>query len=175
VTAGASWTGDGVLRGRAWVFGDHVDTDAIIPARFCDTIAPDELGLHAMEGLFPGFAAKIRPGDIVVGGFNFGCGSSRETAPPALLGAGVGAVGAKSFARIFFRNAINIGLPIFESEAAADGIEEGDLLAIRPGLGELSVEAGGGTYRLAPYPEKVREIMECGGMVGYVRKKLGRG
>jgi 3-isopropylmalate dehydratase small subunit len=163
-----------LLRGRAWVFGDDVDTDVIIPARRCTTIDPAELGLYAMEGLDAGFAASMRRGDMVVGGCNFGCGSSRETAPLALLGAGVGAVVAKSFSRIFYRNAINVGLPIFESMEACDEVRQGDWLAADVSGGRLVNETLGKSYPTVPYPDVVREIVACGGMVEYVRKRLGK-
>lgn len=166
--------GTGHLKGRAWVFGDDVDTDVIIPACRCTTIDPGELGRFAMEGLDPGFAAALARGDFVVGGCNFGCGSSRETAPLALLGAGVGAVVAASFARIFFRNAINVGLPIFESPEACREVRPGDPLVIDVEGGRLVNEARGRTYPIAPYPSLVREIVACGGMVEYVRRRLGK-
>ncbi|MEJ2368858.1 MAG: 3-isopropylmalate dehydratase small subunit [Acidobacteriota bacterium] len=163
----------GILSGKAWLFGDHVDTDAIIPARYCNTIDPVELGSHAMAGLDPGFAGKVTRGDIVVGGENFGCGSSRETAPIALLGAGIGAVVAVSFGRIFFRNCINVGLPIFESSQAAGNCREGDQLSIFPEDGRLVNETLGASYQLAEYPRQILDIIEAGGMVPYVRRRLG--
>lgn len=162
-----------LLRGRARVFGDHVDTDVIIPARHCATLDVDELGRHAMEGLDPGFPSRIGRGDIVVAGRNFGCGSSRETAPLALLGAGVGAVVAASFARIFFRNALNVGLPIFECPDAVAACGEGDALEIDPSQGGLTHLETGKAFVLAPYPDQLLQIVDAGGLVPYVRRRLG--
>lgn len=161
-------------RGKAWIFGDDVDTDVIIPAHRCVTLDIAELGQHAMEGMDPTFASSIAPGDFVAAGWNFGCGSSRETAPLALLGAGVGAVLAKSFARIFFRNAINVGLPLLESAEAASDAAPGHWLSVDLRGGILTNETLGKTYVIAPYPGMVEEIVSCGGMVEYVRKRLGK-
>lgn len=162
------------IEGRVWTFGDHVDTDVIIPARFCTTYQVDELGTHAMAGTDPDFPSKISRGDIIVAGANFGCGSSRETAPLALLGAGVGAVVAASFGRIFFRNSINVGLSIFESPEASSACSAGDHLAIDPREGRIYNATRKDSYGFAPYSEKLLEIIECGGLVPYVRKRLGR-
>jgi 3-isopropylmalate/(R)-2-methylmalate dehydratase small subunit len=160
------------IRGRIWKFGDHVDTDAIIPVRYCNTFLKEELGPYAMSGLDPAFAEKVSPGDILVAGSNFGCGSSRENAPLALLGAGVGAVVAASFGRIFFRNAINVGLPFFESPEAAAACVQGDVFLILPLEGRIENESTGHSYAFAPYPDKVAEIIACGGLVPYVRARL---
>jgi 3-isopropylmalate/(R)-2-methylmalate dehydratase small subunit len=162
------------LKGRVWMFGNDVDTDAIIPAGRCSTIDIGELGRYAMEGIDPTFASRFRRGDIVGAGCNFGCGSSRETAPLALLGAGVGAVVAASFARIFYRNAINVGLTLVESPSAVEGMGHGDSLQIDIAHGWLDNETTGQRYAIAPYPALVREIIASGGMVGYVRKRLGK-
>jgi 3-isopropylmalate/(R)-2-methylmalate dehydratase small subunit len=161
------------IEGRAWLFGDHVDTDVIIPVRHCTTSDLEELGPHALSGLVEGFASQIAPGDFVVAGCNFGCGSSRENAPLALLGAGVGAVVAASFGRIFYRNAINVGLPIFVSEEALGGCNPGDVLRARPGDGTLENLTCGRTFPIASYPPKIVEIIEAGGLVEYVRRRLG--
>lgn len=161
------------IEGRAWKFGDNVDTDVIIPARFCVTLDTRELGLHAMAGLDEAFAAKVSRGDIVVAGANFGCGSSRETAPLALLGAGVGAVVAVSFARIFFRNAINVGLPIIEAPLAFAECEEGNLFSIDPGTGAVTNVTTGRSYQAPPFPPEIRQIITAGGLVPYVRRRLG--
>lgn len=161
------------LEGRVWLFGDHVDTDVIIPVRYCTTADRDELGRHAMAGADPEFASRIAPGDFVVAGCNFGCGSSREVAPVALLGAGVGGVVAASFGRIFYRNAINVGLPIFVSEEALGGCNPGDVLRVRPGEGTLENLTCGSTFPVASYPPKIVEILEAGGLVEYVRRRLG--
>jgi len=162
-----------MIRGRIWTFGDHVDTDVIIPARYCGSYRADELGPHAMSGIDPNFAGRVAAGDIIVAGGNFGCGSSRENAPLALLGAGIGAVVALSFGRIFFRNAVNVGLPVFVSEEAPGSCGEGQILAIDPEGGVLRLEETDLTFQIAPYPKRVREIIECGGMVNYVRRRLG--
>ena len=161
-----------VVRGKAWLFGDHIDTDAIIPVRYCTAFTKEELGPNAMAGLDPGFAAKIAPGDIVVGGINFGCGSSRENAPLALLGAGVGAVVASTFARIFFRNAINVGLPIVGCPELAAECRQGDELVLSPSKGEAKNETLGKRFLVSPYPESIAEIVAAGGLTPYVRKRL---
>lgn len=160
------------LRGHARLFGEDVDTDVIIPARHCVTLDQAELGAHVMEGVDPAFASTVRPGDFIVAGCNFGCGSSRETAPLALLGAGIGAVVAKSFARIFYRNAINVGLPIFACVQASDEAREGDLFTAVPEEGRLTNETLDRTYVISPYPDVVQEIVACGGMVEFVRRQL---
>jgi 3-isopropylmalate dehydratase small subunit len=162
------------IRGRAWLFGDHVDTDAIIPVRFCTTSRPEELGRHAMSGVDPRFASRIERGDFIVAGANFGCGSSRENAPLALLGAGVGAVVAHSFGRIFFRNAINVGLTIVECPAGAKECRQGDALLILPAEGVLLNETLGTRYPFASYPEALQEIVRAGGLVEYVRRRLAQ-
>ena len=162
-----------MLRGRAWKFGDNVDTDIIIPARYLTSTDPTELGAHCMTPADPDFPQKVRPGDFVVAGQNFGCGSSREHAPLALRGAGVAAVIAVSFARIFFRNAINIGLPIMECPQA-DAIRTGDELEVDPGSGLIRNLTRGEEYRATPLPPFLREIIEAGGLVPYVRREVRR-
>ncbi|HOA77003.1 MAG TPA: 3-isopropylmalate dehydratase small subunit [Thermosynergistes sp.] len=160
------------LRGRAWVYGNDVDTDVIIPARYLVTSDPEELGRHCMEDLDPEFIKKMKPGDVVVGGENFGCGSSREHAPLALKSAGVSCVIAASFARIFFRNAINVGLPIFESSEAVNGISAGDEVEVDPSTGIIRNLSKGETYRATSYPPFLRHLIEVGGLVPYVRERL---
>ncbi len=160
------------LRGRAWVYGNDVDTDVIIPARYLVTSDPEELGRHCMEDLDPEFIKKMKPGDVVVGGENFGCGSSREHAPLALKSAGVSCVIAASFARIFFRNAINVGLPIFESSEAVNGISAGDEVEVDPSTGIIRNLSRGETYRATSYPPFLRHLIEVGGLVPYVRERL---
>jgi len=160
------------LRGRAWVYGNDVDTDVIIPARYLVTSDPEELGRHCMEDLDPEFIKKMKPGDVVVGGENFGCGSSREHAPLALKSAGVSWVIAASFARIFFRNAINVGLPIFESSEAVNGISAGDEVEVDPSTGIIRNLSKGETYRATSYPPFLRHLIEVGGLVPYVRERL---
>jgi len=160
------------LHGRAWVYGNDVDTDVIIPARYLVTSDPEELGRHCMEDLDPEFIKKMKPGDVVVGGENFGCGSSREHAPLALKSAGVSCVIAASFARIFFRNAINVGLPIFESSEAVNGISAGDEVEVDPSTGIIRNLSKGEIYRATSYPPFLRHLIEVGGLVPYVRERL---
>ncbi len=161
------------LRGRAWKYGENVDTDQIIPARYLVTSDPKELGQHCMEDADPEFAKKVRPGDVLVGLKNFGCGSSREHAPIAIKAAGVSAVIAKSFARIFYRNSINLGLSLFECPEAAERIEPGDALELNPATGEIKNVTKGESYRAQPLPEFAREIMAAGGLMNYVARKVG--
>ncbi len=162
-----------VFKGRAFKFGDDINTDEIIPARYLNTSDPKELAKHVMEDADPEFPKKVKPGDIIVAGKNFGCGSSREHAPIAIKAAGVSAVIAKSFARIFYRNAINIGLPIFESPEAVEGIEEGDIVEINPETGVIKNVTKGTEFKATPIPEDIRQIMEAGGLMEYAKKKLG--
>jgi len=160
------------LTGRAWKFGDHLDTDAIIPARHCNTSDRAILALHCMEDADPEFAGKVRPGDLIVAGLNFGCGSSREVAPIAIRAAGVSAVVAKSFARIFFRNAINIGLPILECPEAAEGIRQGDEIEVDTGRGLIRDLTTRADYQAAPFPEFLQRIIDRGGLMPYVEEQL---
>ncbi|MGH2806002.1 MAG: 3-isopropylmalate dehydratase small subunit [Actinomycetota bacterium] len=159
---------------KAWVFGDHVDTDVIIPARYLTTSDPDELAAHAMEGVDPDFPTKVNPGDVVVAGENFGCGSSREHAAIALRAAGVAAVVAPSFARIFFRNAINTGLPVLVSRDAAGVIEDGHEVRLDVERGVITDIALGREFRAEPLPEAVRDIVAAGGLVPWVRRRLAQ-
>lgn len=158
------------MQGKAWKFKDHVDTDLIIPARYLNTHDPAELAKHCMEDADASFAAKVSKGDIIVAGENFGCGSSREHAPVAIKAAGVSAVVAKSFARIFFRNAINIGLPIVELPAT-DEIKEGDTLNIDVDNGSLKDISTGKTYKIEQFPPFMKNIIDKGGLVNYVKSK----
>jgi len=161
---------------RAFKFGDDVNTDAIIPAPYLVTTDPAELGAHAMEGSDqPDFAQKVQEGDVVVAGENFGCGSSREHAPVALLGAGVSCVIASSFARIFFRNAINIGLPLLECPEAADGITAGDELDIDLASGTITDTTTGQSWQAQPIPDFMRAIFDAGGLVAFARQRLAGG
>jgi len=162
-------------RRRAHKYGDHVNTDVIIPARYLNTSDPAELAAHAMEDLDPEFVRKVSPGDVIVAGRNFGCGSSREHAPVALKHAGVGYVVAASFARIFYRNALNVGLPILESPEAAEGIADGDELAIEAEAGIIRNLSKGEAYHCAPLSGPARELVEAGGLVPLVRRSLGVG
>jgi 3-isopropylmalate dehydratase small subunit len=160
------------LTGKAWKFGDNVDTDQIIPARYLVTADPAQLGTHCMEDADPEFARKVRPGDILVGEKNFGCGSSREHAPIAIKAAGVSAVIARSFARIFYRNSINLGLPLFETPEAGR-IESGDDLEVNPTTGDIRNLTRNETYRANPLPPFAQEIMAAGGLMKYVARKKG--
>jgi 3-isopropylmalate dehydratase small subunit len=159
------------IRGKAWVYGDDVDTDVIIPARYLNTSDPGELARHCMEDLDASFASKVSKGDIIVAGKNFGCGSSREHAPIAIKASGVSAVVARSFARIFYRNAFNMGLPIFESPDAVDGVETGDRLAIDMERGILRNQTRGTEYRFAPIPPFMQELVASGGLLNYIAKR----
>ncbi len=158
--------------GRAWVFGDNVDTDVIMPGRYCHIIDPKELASHVMEDLSDTFRHEVKPGDVVVAGENFGCGSSREVAPLGMKLAGVGAVIAKGYARIFFRNSINIGLPIFESPEAVAGIREGDRLEVDPTTGIIRNVTRGTSWQARELPAFARQIGEAGGLMSYVKRKL---
>ncbi|WP_199174897.1 LeuD/DmdB family oxidoreductase small subunit [Halegenticoccus soli] len=160
--------------GRAFVFGDDVDTDAIIRAEHVTSADPDALAAHAMGGADPTFAGRFEPGDVVVAGTNFGCGSSREHAALALKGAGASAVVAESFARIFFRNAINVGLPALRVESTA-GISEGDALRVDVGEGSVTDETTGEVLRAASYPAFLRELVDAGGLIEYGRRLLAEG
>lgn len=156
--------------GRAWVFGDNVDTDQIIPAEYLVTMDNMELALHAFENAKPGFARGVREGDIIIAGRNFGCGSSREHAPRALLGAGVSCVIAESFARIFFRNAINIGLPVVEVKVAAS---DKDVIKVDLVKGVAENVTRGKRAAFASYPPFVMMLIEKGGLVPYTKEMLG--
>ncbi|HZD58021.1 MAG TPA: AMP-binding protein [Anaerolineales bacterium] len=160
------------IRGRAWKFGKNVDTDAIIPARHCNTAVPGELAQHCMEDADPEFVEKMSRGDLIVADTNFGCGSSREVAPLTIKAAGVSAVIAKSFARIFFRNSINIGLPILECVEAVDGIQEGDEIEVEPTTGTIRNLTRGETYKAEPFPDFLKRIIDRGGLLAYVEERL---
>ncbi len=159
-----------LIEGRAWKFGDDVNTDLIIPGKYKLSITDlDELSKHAMEGIDPEFTVKFRKGDIIVAGKNFGCGSSREQAPLVLKHVGVSAIIAKSFARIFYRNAINLGLPVIEC-VDAERIEHGDMLRIDLEGGLIKNLEKNEEYRFKPFPEEIWVILFSGGLVSYVKK-----
>ncbi|MFO7706786.1 MAG: 3-isopropylmalate dehydratase small subunit [Desulfobacterales bacterium] len=160
------------IRGTIWKFGNDVDTDAIIPARYLNTSDPQELARHCMEDADPAFAGRVKPGDIILAGKNFGCGSSREHAPVAIKGARVGLVIADSFARIFYRNAFNIGLPILESPRAAAEIGPGDDVEVDIESGRIVDHTSGRRYQATPIPPFMRELLAAGGLVPYVRRLL---
>jgi 3-isopropylmalate/(R)-2-methylmalate dehydratase small subunit len=159
-----------VMKGKVWRFGDNVDTDQIIPAEYLVTMDSSELAKHAFAKVRPGMSEKIMQGDVIVAGRNFGCGSSREHAPRALLGAGVSCVVAESFARIFFRNAINIGLPLVEASIEA---VEGDRISVDLEQGTVSNESNGKHYQFRRYPQFIMELVEKGGLIPYTREMLG--
>ncbi len=159
------------LQGKVWKFGDHIDTDLIIAARYLNTSEPSELARHVMEDADPEFVAKMAPGDLIVAGVNFGSGSSREHAPIALKAAGVAAVIAPSFARIFYRNAFNMGLPIFELPEA-DEITEGDTVRIDMSTGDIINETQGKTYKFTPIPPFMQELVDAGGLIAYAQKEI---
>jgi 3-isopropylmalate/(R)-2-methylmalate dehydratase small subunit len=161
------------LEGRVWKYGDNIDTDVIIPARYLNTTDAKTLAAHCMEDIDQGFAGDVQPGDIIVGGRNFGCGSSREHAPISIKGAGVSCIVAESFARIFYRNAINIGLPILESEDAARDAQKGDVLSVDLAAGTITNRRTGITYQASPYPSFVLGIINAGGLIPYTRNVLG--
>jgi len=159
--------------GTAHRYGRDIDTDVIIPARYLNTSDPVELGKHCLEDLDAGFVTKVSPGDILVADENFGCGSSREHAPISIKAAGVSVVIAKSFARIFYRNAINTGLPIMEAPEAADGIKDGDRVSVDADAGIITNETTGETFQAQPFPPFVKDIIERGGLVESIKAKLG--
>jgi 3-isopropylmalate/(R)-2-methylmalate dehydratase small subunit len=163
------------LRGRAHVYEDNVNTDVIIPARYLTTSDPDQLAAHCMEDVDPGFIKEVRPGDVMVAGDNFGCGSSREHAPVSIKAAGVSVVIAKSFARIFFRNAINVGLPALTCPEAAADIRDGDEVAVDLAAGRIENLTRGKTYAAEPFPEFLREIIAAGGLVPFTRRRIASG
>lgn len=163
-----------IYKGRAWKFGANLDTDGIIPARYLNTTDPVEMASHCMEDLDPKFLEKIKPGDIIVAEENFGCGSSREHAPLAIKYAGLACVVAKSFARIFYRNSFNMGLPILESAEAVDGITQGDELEVDIEAGTIKNLSTGQTYKAHPIPPFMQQLIEAGGLMNYVKKfKMG--
>jgi len=160
------------LRGRAHKYGDNVNTDAIIPARHLNLSEPEELAAHCMEDFDAEFLEKVQPGDVIVAGSNFGCGSSREHAPVAIRAAGISCVIAASFARIFFRNAINIGLPILECPEAAEAINGGDLVEVELETGRIEDLTTGQSFQAKAYPPFMMEIIQAGGLIPQVKRKL---
>lgn len=159
--------------GRVWKYGDDVNTDVIFPGRYTYTLMPpEEMAKHAMEDLDPEFAKSVKPGDVVVAGKNFGCGSSREQAAACLRAAGVKAVVAKSFARIYFRNAINLGLAVLQCEEASDALASGDEIDVDFAAGTITSK--GRTFKFFPLPDAVIGIVHAGGLIEYTKKKIGR-
>jgi 3-isopropylmalate/(R)-2-methylmalate dehydratase small subunit len=157
------------VKGFAHKYGDNVDTDVIIPARHLNTADHKELAAHCMEDIDAEFVKKVKPGDIMIGGFNFGCGSSREHAPIAIKESGISCVIAKTFARIFYRNAINIGLPILECEEASEKIQAGDQVSINFDTGLITNLTRGESYQALPFPAFIKEIMDKGGLLNSIR------
>ena len=162
-----------MIEGSVWKFGRDIDTDVIIAGRYCNLTDPVELAKHVFEDYDPTFAGRFRPGDVIVADANFGCGSSREVAPFVLKAAGVAAVVAPSFARIFYRNSINIGLPIFEIPGSAREFAEGHRISIDPATGAVRNVTTGATYQAAAFPEFMEKIMKAGGLVNYASELLG--
>lgn len=160
------------IKGRVWKYGANVDTDVIIPARYLNVSDAEELAKHCMEDIDPGFARGVRRGDIIVATTNFGCGSSREHAPLSIKTAGISCVVAKSFARIFYRNSINIGLPILECDEAVDNTDAGDVLEVDLASGEIRNETKGKTFQAKPYPDFMLKIMAAGGLIEQVKAGL---
>ena len=158
--------------GKVWKFGNDVNTDEIIPARYLNVSDPGELAVHCMEDADPKFAGKISKGDIIVAGSNFGCGSSREHAPISIKAADISCVIASSFARIFYRNSINIGLPILESEEASDDIQEGDELEVDFEKGEIFNKNKGKKYVVKPFPPFIQDIIAKGGLINKIKSEL---
>jgi 3-isopropylmalate/(R)-2-methylmalate dehydratase small subunit len=161
-----------LIRGKVWRFGNDVDTDAIIPARYLNTSDPKELARHVMEDADKDFARKVSSGDFIIAGKNFGCGSSREHAPIAIKAAGIQAVIAKSFARIFYRNAFNIGLPIFESAEASEKVREGDEIEIDADRGIIRNVTTQEEYNANPIPPFMQELIDAGGLIEWTKRKL---
>ncbi|MBP3701054.1 MAG: 3-isopropylmalate dehydratase small subunit [Lachnospiraceae bacterium] len=157
-------------KGFVHKYPDNVDTDVIIPARYLNTPNAKELASHCIEDIDADFTKKVKDGDIMVGGWNFGCGSSREHAPLAIKTAGISCVIAKTFARIFYRNAINIGLPILECEAASNGIEAGDEVEVNFDTGVITNVTKGETYQAEPFPEFIQEIIRKGGLMASIKE-----
>jgi len=160
-----------MLSGKVFRYGDNVDTDVIIPARYLNAPTPSELAKHCMEDIDPSFAAAVQPGDIVVGGWNFGCGSSREHAPIAIEASGVSCVIAASFARIFYRNAINIGFPILECPEAAKAIQNGDRVSVDTATGVITDETTGQSFQAVAFPPFIGQIIENGGLLKYLKNR----
>ena len=161
-----------MLKGKVHKYGANVDTDAIIPARYLNVSEPAELAKHCMKDIDADFGKRMKPGDMIMATTNFGCGSSREHAPLAIKAAGVSCVIAKSFARIFFRNAINIGLPLLECGEAVDGTEDGDTLEVDINNGRIKNLTRGGEFNAKPYPDFMAKLIAAGGLIEYTKKRL---
>ena len=162
------------MKGKVHKYGENIDTDVIIPARYLNMVEPNDLAAHCMEDIDKDFLKKVKPGDIIVATTNFGCGSSREHAPIALKASGISVVIAKTFARIFFRNAINTGLPLLESEEAVDDIKAGDSVEVDLAKGTIKNLRSGKTFTAKPYPDFMAELIAAGGLIEYTRKRLAK-
>ena len=162
-----------MLKGKVHKYGANVDTDVIIPARYLNLSEPDELAEHCMEDIDPDFLSRVKPGDIIVATTNFGCGSSREHAPLAIKASGISCIIAKSFARIFFRNAINIGLPLLECDEAVDKIEANDIVEVDLSSGSIKNLNSGMVFTAKPYPHFMAELIAAGGLIEHTKKRLG--
>lgn len=160
------------LKGKVWKFGNNVDTDVIIPARYLNTSDPNELAHHCMEDIDKYFATNVKKGDIIVAGDNFGCGSSREHAPISIKASGISLIIAKSFARIFYRNSINIGLPILECQEASVETDKDDILVINIETGAIENITKEKIYQAKPYPESIMKLIKSGGLIDYTKMKL---
>lgn len=161
------------LKGNAWKYGDNVDTDVIIPARYLNTSDPDELAKYCMEDIDKTFAKEVKQGDIMVAGDNFGCGSSREHAPISIKASGISVIIAKTFARIFFRNSINIGLPILEHPTLPDECSKGDEIEVDLDNGTVKNLTTGKEYTCAKFPPAIQDLINKGGLINYTKDKLG--
>ena len=161
-----------MLKGKVHKYGADVDTDVIIPARYLNVSEPAELAKHCMEDIDEDFVSKVKPGDIIMATTNFGCGSSREHAPLAIKAAGISCIIAKTFARIFFRNAINIGLPLLECEEAVDKTEAGDILEVELASGRIKNQTSGMVFTAKPYPGFMAELIAAGGLIEYTKRRL---
>ncbi len=164
-----------MLKGKVHKYGADIDTDVIIPARYLYLVEPEDLAAHCMEDLDADFLEKVQPDDIIVATTNFGCGSSREHAPLAIKAAGISCIIAKTFARIFFRNAINIGLPLLECEEAVDNIEAGDEVEVDLATGTINNLKSGKTFTAKPYPDFMSELIAAGGLIEHTKKRLAEG
>ena len=161
------------LVGNCWKYSDNIDTDVIIPARYLNTSEEKELAMHCLEDIDTDFAKNVNKGDIIIAGENFGCGSSREHAPIAIKASGISVVIAKSFARIFFRNAINIGLPILEHPTLSDECKKGDKISVDLNTGVIKNLTTNKEYKCQSFPEEIQELIKQGGLINYTKKKLG--
>ncbi len=161
-----------MIKGKVHKYGSNVDTDVIIPARYLNTTDPGELASHCMEDIDAEFVNKVKPGDVIVAEDNFGCGSSREHAPISIKAAGISCVIANTFARIFYRNALNIGLPILECPEAVAGISDGDTVEVDLETGKITNVTTGQSYQAKPFPPFMQELIECGGLINYAKAKL---